>query len=100
MRQERDWGKRIFGSTYPLAKHFTELTALFLAILLCLFVVRHAIPMFFPPSESLGRVLQIIDAYAALLGIVGYTIWVTLDITIILIERAKKFGRDLRKRQR
>ena len=99
MNQRQSLAKRIFGSTYPLAKHFGEITALFLAILLCIFVVRHAIPTFFPPSETLGKVLHVLDAYAALLGIVGYTIWITLDMIVVLIQRARKFGRSMKRKQ-
>lgn len=82
-----------------MAKHIAEITALFLVILVCLFVVKTAIPWFFPPTEALGKVLRIVDAYAALLGIVGYAIWITLDIAVVLVERARKFGRSLRGKQ-
>lgn len=99
MHQPTTLAKRIFGSAYPLARHFAVMTALFLAILVCLYVVRHAIPWFFPPGEMLAKILRVVDVYAALLGIVGYAIWVTLDITVVLIERARKFGRSIRRKR-
>jgi len=63
-------------------------------LLLCLFVARHAVPLLFSPSETLAKVLYVIDGYAALLGIVGYAIWITLDMIAVLIERAKKTFRN------
>lgn len=75
-----NWGKRIFGSTYPLAKHFAEITAL----------------MFFQPPELLTKAPSLIDAYAAVLGLVGYTVWITLDMVILLIERARTFAQSLK----
>ena len=98
-----DWDsrlKRLFGSSYPLARHFAEITILFLVLLVCLFVVRHAIPAFFPPSETLWKVLHVVDSYAALLGIVGYAIWITLDIITVLIERARIFANTFRRDRR
>jgi hypothetical protein len=89
--------KGVFGSTYPLAKHLAEITAMFVMLLLCLFIVRHAIPFFFSTSEDLGRVLHIIDTYASLLGIIGYSIWVTLDFLAILIHRARVFAKTFKK---
>ncbi len=92
--------KRLFGSTYPLARHLAEITLLFLVLLVCLFVVRHAVPRFFAPSETLGRVLHVVDAYAALLGIVGYAIWITLDMVAIVVQRARVFAKTFRKDDR
>ena len=91
------WPKRFLGGGYPLAKHFAETTALFVVLLVCLFIVRHTIPLLFPPSETLSSVLQVIDAYAALLGIVGYGIWITLDMATVLFQRAREFSKTLRK---
>jgi len=89
--------KRLFGSTYPLAKHLAEITCLFLLLLFCLFVVRQAVPLVFPSSESLGQILHIVDSYGALLGIVGYAIWITLDMIAILVARARVFAKSFRK---
>ena len=98
-----DWEsrlKRFFGSTYPLAKHLAEITCLFLVLLFCLFIVREAIPRLFPPSETLGQVLHVVDSYAALLGIVGYAIWITLDMIAIVVARARVFAKAFRKDDR
>ena len=89
--------KRILGDTYPLAKHFAQITLLFVGLLICLFIVRNTIPLLFSPGDTLTKVLQIVDAYAALLGLVGYVIWITLDMIAVLIARAKVFGRPFRK---
>lgn len=89
--------KRFFGTTYPLAKHFAEITSLFLLLLGCLYVVRHAMPLLFPPSETLANILVVVDAYASLLAIVGYAIWITLDMAAIVIVRAKAFATTIKK---
>lgn len=82
--------ERFFGDTYPLARHLVQLTAVFALLLLCIFIARTLVPLLFPPGEYLTRLLHIVDTYASLLGIVGYTIWLTLDMVSLLIERVWK----------
>jgi len=97
MNDRRSFLRRLLGDSYPLAKHFAEITVLFLILLLCLFILRHTIPWLFPPGEKLTKVLHIVDAYAALLGTVGYGIWITLDMLAVLFERARAFARTVRR---
>lgn len=80
----------ILGDTYPLARHIVQLTAVFVLLLLSIYIVRSLIFLLFPPGEFLTQLLHGIDTYAALLGIIGYVVWLTLDMVSLIIGRGKK----------
>jgi small-conductance mechanosensitive channel len=82
--------ERFLGDTYPLARHLVQLTAVFVLLLLCIFIARSLVPLLFPPSEYLTQLLHLVDNYAALLGIVGYTVWLTLDMFFLILEHGRK----------
>jgi len=82
--------ERFFGDTYPLARHLVQLTAIFILLLVCIYIARTIVPILFPPGEYLTKLLHVVDTYAALLGIVGYVIWLTLDMIFLLLARARK----------
>lgn len=86
----------LLGSSYPLAAHFVEITGLFIVLLGCIWVVRHLIPLLFPPGPFLADALHLGDTYAALLGIVGYVVWITLDMIFVLKQRADELTRKPR----
>ena len=86
----KDAIERFFGDTYPLVRHLVQLTAVFVLLLLCIFIARSLVPLMYPPSEYLTQVLHLVDNYAALLGIVGYTVWLTLDMYSLILERGRK----------
>jgi len=81
--------QRLFGEYYVLVRHTFQTTLVFLILLGCFFVARHAVPMLFPPGDFLGRLLQLVDVYAALLGMVGYFVWLSLDMFFLLRQRAR-----------
>jgi hypothetical protein len=82
--------RSLFGDDYPLARHFINITMLFVLLLLCIFIARKTIPLLFTPGDTLTAVLQVIDAYAALLGLIGYAIWISLDMAFLLVEQHRK----------
>jgi len=82
--------ERFLGDTYPFARHLVQLTVIFVLLLICIYIARNLIPLLFPPGEYITKLLHLVDSYAALLGIVGYTVWLTLDMTFLIIERGKK----------
>lgn len=79
--------QRLFGGYYALVRHTFQTTLVFLVLLGCFFVARSAVPMLFPPGEFLGRLLHLVDVYAALLGTVGYFVWLSLDMFFLLRQR-------------
>ena len=78
---------RLFGEYYVFVLHILRATAAFVIVLICTYVARTAVPMLFPPGEYLSAVLDLVDMYAALLGTVGYVVWITLDMYFMIRER-------------
>ncbi len=81
--------RRLFGEYYALVRHTFQTTLVFLVLLGCFFIARNAVPMLFPPGEFLGPLLHWVDVYAALLGTVGYFVWLSLDMYFLLRQRVR-----------
>ena len=86
--------KAFFGNAWPLVEHVVQMTAVFVVILACLFVARKVVPLLFPPGEFLSATLHAVDTYAALLGTIGYTVWLTLDMFGLLMRRVRQAIRE------
>jgi hypothetical protein len=84
--------KTIFGSYLNLVVHILRATAVFIVVLGCIFVARKIVPMLFPPGDYISTVLHLVDSYAALLGTVGYVVWISLDMYFLLRERILTSG--------
>lgn len=80
----------LFGEALPLVQVVFNDTMAFGVILACIYVPRRVVPILFPPGEFVTDLLHLVDAYAALLGIVGLLSWITLDMYDV-------FGRRLRR---
>ncbi len=52
---------RIFDTTYPLARHPYNLTAVLILLLLCIYVARSLALLMFPRSERLPQLLYLVD---------------------------------------
>jgi len=91
--------KGFFGHAYPLVEHVVQMTAVFVVILICLFTARKVVPVLFPPGEFLSVVLHAVDTYAALLGTVGYVVWLTLEMYSIVIRRLRRAIKEDRDEQ-
>lgn len=74
----------LFGQYLPLVRHIVQNTLMFLVLLICLFVVRSAIKLLFTESDFVVIVLHVVDAYAVLLGIIGFIVWTSLDMFLLL----------------
>src|SRR5690349_3442608 len=88
--ESKNFFQRFFGDTYPFARHLFQDTAVFCLLLGCIYFMRHLIPILFPAGETLSGLLHLADAYAAILGTVGYAVWITLDLVFLIIERARR----------
>lgn len=82
--------ERFFGEKYPFARHLVQDTALFCLLLGCIYLMRQLVPLVFPPGETLSGILHLADSFAAILGTIGYAVWITLDLLFLILERAKK----------
>lgn len=80
----------LFGHYAPLARHVFHSTLTFIFILVCLFCVKAVITTLFPPADYVAIILHIIDTYAGSLGLIGFTIWTSFDIWVVLRERLRK----------
>jgi hypothetical protein len=79
----------LFGHYAPLARHVFHSTLTFIFILVCFFCVKTVLSMLFPPTDYIATVLHIIDTYAGSLGLIGFIVWTSLDIALLLIARVK-----------
>ncbi len=79
--------KAIFGDYLDLVVHLLRATLVFIIVLGCIFVARLVVPRLFPPGDYISTVLHLVDSYAALLGTVGYVVWISLDMYFLLRER-------------
>jgi hypothetical protein len=86
--------RSFFGDSYPLVEHIVQMTAVFIVMLGCLFIARKLVPLMFPPGEFLAAVLHAVDTYAALLGTVGYAVWLTLEMFSIVVRRIRRAVRE------
>ena len=84
----------IFGNYSIFIIQFFRTTAVFLIVLSCIFVVRRTVPVLFPPGDFLAKFLHLVDLYVALLGTVGYVIWITLDMYFMTRERLSTYRKD------
>lgn len=84
----------VFGPYAPLARHIFHSTLTFLFILLCFFCVRNVLTVLFPPPPSadadyVSAALRIIDTYAGSLALIGFIVWTSLDVAVLLWARVK-----------
>ncbi len=82
--------RTIFGDYLGLVVHLVRSTLVFIIVLGCIFVARLIVPNLFPPGDYTSKALHLVDSYAALLGTVGYVVWLSLDMYFLLRERLLK----------
>ena len=82
--------KTIFGDYLHLVVHVVRSTLVFIIVLGCIFIARLIVPKLFPPGDYTSKALHLVDSYAALLGTVGYVVWISLDMYFLLKERVLK----------
>ena len=78
------WLDKAFGDRLPLVIQFVQTTLMFLVLLMGIALVRVAISLLFAPGDFIGMLLRIVDGYATLLALVGYVIWISLDMWFLL----------------
>ena len=79
--------KALFGDYLNLVVHIVRSTLVFIIVLGCIFVARLVVPRLFPPGDYTSKALHLVDSYAALLGTVGYVVWLSLDMFSLVRER-------------
>ncbi len=79
--------RTLLGDYFDLVIHVLRATAVFIIVLGCIYVARTTVPKLFPPGDYLSQLLHLADSYAALLGTVGYVVWISLDMYLLLRER-------------
>jgi hypothetical protein len=84
----------VFGPYAPLARHEFHSTTTFLFILLCIYSVKNATEFMFPPNQYVAIAIHVVDNYAGLLGIIGFLVWTTLDIVLLVRERWNRETED------
>ena len=82
----------LFGPYAPLARHIFHTATTYIFILFCLYVVKSVLEALFPLTDTAATVLHFIDNYAALLGLIGFVVWVTIDIASLLRHRFQTNG--------
>lgn len=87
------WLDTAFGDRLPLVRQFSQSTLMFLVLLGGVALVRHTIELLFDPSDFMGLVLRLVDAYATMLALVGYVIWISLDMWLLL-KQIRQRSRD------
>lgn len=85
--------EKLLGDAYPFARHIFQMTFLFTIILGCIWIARSLVPLLFPPGQFLNDFLHLVDSFASILGIVGYVVWLGLDLFFLLKERFTDFLR-------
>jgi hypothetical protein len=85
--------KAIFGDYLNFVVHVVRSTFVFIIILGCIFIARLVVPKLFPPGDYTSRALHLVDSYAALLGTVGYVVWLSLDMYFLIRERVLERGK-------
>lgn len=79
--------KAIFGDYLNFVVHIVRSTLVFIIVLGCIFIARLIVPKLFPPGDYTSKALHLVDSYAALLGTVGYVVWLSLDMYFLIRER-------------
>jgi hypothetical protein len=82
--------KAVFGSYTEFVVHIIRATLVFIIVLGCIYVARSIVPKLFPPGDYTSAALHLVDSYAALMGTVGYVVWLSLDMFFLLRERIAK----------
>lgn len=82
--------KAIFGDYLDLVIHIVRHTLVFVIVLACIFIARLIVPKLFPPGDYTSAALHLVDSYAALLGTVGYVVWMSLDMYYLFRKRVTK----------
>ncbi len=82
--------KTIFGDYANFVVHIVRSTLVFIIVLGCIFIARLIVPKLFPPGDYTSKALHLVDSYAALLGTVGYVVWLSLDMYFLIRERVTK----------
>lgn len=83
----RDRTARVLEGACPLAGHLLRMTLLFVVFLGCIYSLRTLVALMFPPGEYLGKLLELVDTYVALVGTIGYVAWMSIDTFFLMQER-------------
>ena len=80
-----------FGDTYPLVVHIVRMAIVFIILVLSIWIIRTIVDVLFVPEEGhiLGLVLRIVDTYAALLGIGGFSVFISVDMFLLIRGQSK-----------
>ena len=82
--------KAVFGSYLDFVVHIIRATLVFIIVLGCIYVARSIVPKLFPPGDYTSHALHLVDSYAALLGTIGYVVWLSLDMFFLLRQRIRR----------
>ena len=83
-------GRSLLGDYFALVVHVARSTLAFVILLLCFAIALHGVPLLFPPGELLGEILARVHVFAAMLGIIGYIVWLLLDVFFFYRERVRQ----------
>lgn len=85
--------KAVFGTYAEFVAHIVRATLVFIIVLGCIYAARTVVPKLFPPGDYTSAALHLVDSYAALLGTVGYVVWMSLDLFFLLKGRVMRGDR-------
>jgi len=76
--------RTILGEYFPLARQLFRSTVMYLIFLVCIYVVRRVAAALFPENDFTSNLLHLADAYSTLVGVVGFVVWITLDMYLLV----------------
>ncbi len=67
---------------------------MFILLLFCFFLVKTALSYMYPEDDFARKIVHLVDTYAGLLGVVGYLMWITLDMYTIVVSMRIRRGSE------
>lgn len=87
-RRKKHWLDAIFeflfGEIAPLARNIFHHTSAYIFIAACIFCAKYVVARLFEPTDKIVSYLHVIDSYGTLLLLAGFSIWITVDIILVI----------------
>jgi hypothetical protein len=74
----------LFGELAPLARNIFHHTTTYIFIAACIFCAKYVVARLFEPTDKIVSYLRVIDSYGTLLLLAGFSIWITVDIILLI----------------
>ena len=74
----------LFGEIAPLARNIFHHTTSYIFIAACIFCAKYVVARLFEPTDKIVSYLHVIDSYGTLLLLAGFSVWITVDIILLI----------------